>query len=403
MNICFIAPYYSEQSNGIRVLYKAALLFAKVNENCILKIYDAKNNQILSSPDLEKIPKKFHSMISGNLEFSKDYVYFLPETPSQLPSNLSNSHKIVRYLLANPFFFNQKAINFKNNFLLSYSNFISKKLPQLYLEDLPKLPLKKVNFIKQKKTLIYFGKFRLKKNLIKNIDVLSYIINKYDVEIIHRKYPKTHEQYLQKLKTANLLICYDPMSSVSHEASLIGIPVIMVDSLIMNDSFNYNLKNIFFLEELSFDKNKINNIKGYHYKNNAKATTSILKVKKLIKLIEAYFSSLKVKSKYDKIFFKEMFRLKKSYEKNFDQGIVSFDSYKKIFLIILFYLYPDLYKKIKKKYLNNKSFFLLSLIIYLVFHLNFKFINFFFYFIKLCLFYKFFQIKFIKEFNKLLA
>ena len=73
----------------------------------------------------------------------------------------------------------------------------------------------------------------------------------------------------------------------------------------MNDSFNYNLKNIFFLEELSFDKNKINNIKGYHYKNNAKATTSFLKVKKLIKLIEAYFSSLKVKSKYDKIFFKE--------------------------------------------------------------------------------------------------
>ena len=63
MKFCFIVPYYSEQSNGIRVLYKAALLFSQHIKGCCLQVHDPKSGKIISNPDLRKIPYKFQHLV----------------------------------------------------------------------------------------------------------------------------------------------------------------------------------------------------------------------------------------------------------------------------------------------------------------------------------------------------
>jgi hypothetical protein len=404
MKFCFIAPYYSEQSNGIRVFYKAALLFAQAKADCIIKICDTETNQVLVKPNLRKIPKKFHFLISNDKNLPSNYIYVLPETPSNLPKNLNRNFKIVRYLLANPFFLNRGAIDFKNNFLLSYSNLISDRLPQLFINAMPDLPKKKIRSNQNKKILIYFGKFRLEKKIIKNSDFINNILDKYDdIEIIHRNYPNKHEDYLQKLKTTDLLISYDFMSSVSQEASLMGIPVIIIDSLNINVSFNCEQQNIYFLEELYSDINLINEINAIPYKNTIENKIS---KKKHIELIKSYFSKPNIKFKLDNIFYDEMTRMKKIYLMNFKEGIINFNSCGKIFLLVLFYLYPNSYKVIEKHLVKNKkniisfSFFGFGS---LIFYLRFRSIFFIYFALKLFFLYKISNRKFIKEFNNLLT
>ena len=244
MKFCFIVPYYSEQSNGIRVLYQAALLFSEHSERTSIKVYSYETGKTITNPNLDIIPSKFHHLISNESKFSIDDIYILPETPSKKPRNLPRRANIIRYLLANPFLFNKEKINLKNQFLLSYSYAISERLPQLFIEALPNLK-KQIKKNNNKKLLVYFGKFRLNQSF-ENIIHLNKIIESYSqVEIIHRGFPKKHEEYLIKLNSADCLISYDGFTCVSYEASLMGIPVVVVDDLHVKEKFNVKLNNIF--------------------------------------------------------------------------------------------------------------------------------------------------------------
>jgi hypothetical protein len=368
MKFCFIVPYYNEQSNGIRVLYQAALLFSQCAKNTSMKIYDSHAEKIIHHPNLNRVPSKFHNLISNKIEFSFDFVYVLPETPKKLPKNLPKEVKIVRYLLANPFFFNNSSVNYKDQFLLAYSYLISKKLPQLYINAFPDFPKIKRSKSKYDKALIYFGKFRLTQDF-QAFSYVNEILCKFkEVEIIHRGYPKIHKDYLKKLNEVSLLISYDGLSSVNHEASLMGIKVVLVDDLFIKKSFNIKLYNIFSLDEMRRKKLTLSQLPLKNYTNY---NTSKLMVINTIKMIVDFFNSKK-RDQYNHLFEKELENLKIFAQENFPNNVISFNGSHKLPLLILFQFDKEIYNKIMDSLGKKKS---KKIKIIFAFLLTFKFLK----------------------------
>lgn len=397
MKFCFIIPYYNEQSNGIRVLYQAALMFSRLRK-CYIKIYDRKHNQVIENPNLKLIPQEFHLMISNNHIDTENFIYIMSETPALVPVNLPSNSKLVRYLLANPFFFNNTNVSFNGEYLLAYSGFISNTLPQLFIETIPGIKIKKKSIKCKRKLLIYFGKFRLN-NDCNHLNYLNEFIQNYDdVEILHRNYPSTHELFINKISEASLLISYDGMTSVTHEASLLGIPVIMVDELNINESFHSKYKNIFSLTMLA-RKNKPHEIlSGTPYKTSSASSKD---TRECINLIESFFLNKKINNKL-KLKFKEELKFMKVYaEKKFKDSIVSYDSHKKLFLLLMYYFDRSTYLEIRNKLnLYPRSIKAIILILYLIlFRLHFKAIKFFYTYLIFIFFYYISQKRFIMAFN----
>ena len=399
MKFCFIAPYYSEQSNGIRVLYQAAVLFSQHAKQCILYVYDFKTGKIISHPDLKRIPHKYHRLISNKPELSTEYYYVVPETPSELPKDLPKNAKIVRYLLANPFFFNREKVNLNNQFLLAYSYAISDKLPQLFIEALPDLKKQKKK-IENKKLLIYFGKFRLGQsfNFISQLNQITEGFN--EIEIIHRGYPKDHKEYLNKLRSADCLVCYDGFTSVIHEASLMGIPVVVVDDLHVKKRFNIALNNIVTLNELATSKQSFIN-----YESTKKKDVSVAKpdINKIFKLINEFFSAKD--KRLNGLFDQEIKIMQQFAQKNYSQDILNFNSDFKLIFLLLFLFDQKAYfgitsslNKIKSKFFK---FFLAPF--FSIYHLKIRCFIFGLVIIKYLFLYKFQPKRFIIQFNRYIA
>ena len=399
MKFCFIAPYYSEQSNGIRVLYQAALLFSQHAKQCILHVYDSKTGKIISQPDLGRIPHNYHRLISNKWELSIDFYYVIPETPSELPKDLPKNAKIVRYLLANPFFFNQGCVNLSNQFLLAYSYAISDKLPQLFIEALP--DLKKHNKkIENKKLLIYFGKFRLGQSF-NFISHLNQIIEGFkEIEIIHRGYPKDHKEYLNKLSSADCLVSYDGFTSVIHEATLMGIPVVVVDDLHVKKKFNITLRNIITLNELANTKQSFINFKLTKKKDVLVAKPGI---KKIFKLINQFFN-LEDKN-LDNLFIREIKKLQQYAKRHYSQDILNFNSDLKLFFLLLFLFDQKIYYRITSS-LNKTSHKCLKILFtsfFCFYHLRFKCFPFALICLKFLILFKFQPKRFIIHFNNYIS
>ena len=399
MKFCFIAPYYNEQSNGIRVLYQAALLFSQHAKQCILHVYDSKTGKIISHPDLKRIPHKYHRLISNKLELSLESYYVVAETPSELPKDLPKNAKIVRYLLANPFFFNREKVDLSNQFLLAYSYAVSDKLPQLFIEALP--DLKKQNkIIENKKLLIYFGKFRLGQSF-NFISHLNQIIEGFmEIEIIHRGYPKDHKKYLNKLRSADCLVCYDGFTSVIHEASLMGIPVVVVDDLHVKMKFNITLRNIFTLNQLANTKQSFINFKST---NKRDVLVPKPEINKIFKQINEFFNS-KDKN-WDSLFNQEIKTMQQFAKKNYNQDILNFNSDLKLFFLLLFLFDQKLYSRMTASLNKTKHKFLKILFtpFFCFYHLRFKCFPFVLMFLKYLILFKLRPKRFIIHFNNYIS
>jgi hypothetical protein len=399
MKFCFIVPYYSEQSNGIRVLYKAALLFSQHTKGCCLQVHDPKSGKIISNPDLRKIPYKFQHLVLKKLEFSMHSYYVLPETPAKIPKNLPKNAKIVRYLLANPFFLNKEKVNLKNQFLLSYSYAISDRLPQLFIESLP--VLKKQNKTNNnKKLLIYFGKFRLGQSFDR-ISQLNKVIKDFSqVEIIHRGKPKNHKEYLKKLNKADCLISYDGLTSVIREASLVGIPVLVVDDLLVKKKFNIKLSNIYTLNILANKKKLFLKFKTSNIKHELAPEPNLSKI---VNLIGDFFSNNN--KLLSNLFNQEIKKMEQFSKKNFSHDILSFNSDFKLFFLLLFLFDHKAYSKItiSLNKIKRNFFKILLTLFFSIYHLRIQCFPFGLMFIKYLILYKLQPKRFIMHLNNYIS
>lgn len=127
-DIVFYLPEYQENSNGIRLLWKAAFLFSKYADVKIVTFY--------AGGDFCEVKPEDRSLIKSINEIS-----MTPDT-IVVYSDMTNGNplgcgRVVRYLMARPGLFNGGEFShfYEDDFLLAYSNAISSDLTQLTLMD----------------------------------------------------------------------------------------------------------------------------------------------------------------------------------------------------------------------------------------------------------------------------
>lgn len=237
MNYIFYLPNYVPYSNGIKSLWYSAYLFSKKRHVIIVPYHGGE----LGSYDPPCIYKE---LIKSNF-FVDDYdVVIYPDVVEGNPLKIK---KVVRYLMAKPFILNGSRIYMSDSdFLISFSRAVDCELPQLTVL-LPEL----VNLRKYKKdkkentVIIYYGKCRLCLGDTKIKEVIKDFDN---VKIITRTIPRDKDALYHEIASASLFVSFDPLSSLSYEANLVGTPSLLLDSVFREeyDNFNHKLFGFFY-------------------------------------------------------------------------------------------------------------------------------------------------------------
>lgn len=291
MKYIFFAPFYQQHSNGIGCFWEAALHFSKLREVVIYQFYHG--------TDYQGIPNKYNNIqIIENINdiniSNQDIVVY----PDCVPDNPLNHHNIARYQMCKPFLLN--GLGNKTNqydFCFSYSNAVSDDIPQylVFREEIQHLQ-SQPNTIRSNKALIYYGKTRIGQDY-KNLN--SLLDNFDDVNIITRSHPVSKKNLYQHISESRLLISFDPLSFVMHEATLLGTPVYVHDKAFKKDYDNFNIKlHGFYYDVTTKDLNKIytdsqdlsNLAKGEIVKHNEKINQI---THELILLMEEHFQQKK--------------------------------------------------------------------------------------------------------------
>ena len=228
--------YYSHASNGIRLTYELVsilnrngissknLCFDKYNPEWHIPFEYEKNTIYLSQ---EKVDIK-----------TEDIVIY----PEQIVDNPLSANRVIRLLLNKPYFIFGTGINYSStDYIISYSKIISNKYPQMYYMIDERQLFKQYCGIPSDPSMctIYFGKTdrRILKQKRKQ---LATILKKYSkIKVICRNIPSSREETLLWIKQSSLLISFDAISNINYEATLLGVPVILMD-----DSFNIKEHNL---------------------------------------------------------------------------------------------------------------------------------------------------------------
>ena len=223
--------HYSAASNGIKVTYE---LVRKLNNMGIC----AKNLCFDSYVCGAEIPFKYlvNTIFCSDDQFpmiEPDDIVIYPEHVS---GNPLNARRVVRYLLNKPYYIFGYGIEYAaSDYILSFSELISKDLPYLYILLDERKMYADIRRDKPKKKdvySVYFGKCN--PEVLKNSEsILRRIQKKYGiVNIITRQYPDRNSA-LRMIAESDMMASFDPLSNLNYEATLLGTPVLMLD-----DSFN---------------------------------------------------------------------------------------------------------------------------------------------------------------------
>ncbi|CAM8359824.1 hypothetical protein [Candidatus Methylopumilus planktonicus] len=363
----FYIPEYVANSNGIKILYEAAYLFSLQNKVTILTF----NNHYFNGArnlEFEPIPKKYISLIRQYADsMSIDNIIFVyPESLIKDPFYLIGDKKIVRYFLAKPYILDNSRLDFSNDFCISYSNLISKDMPNYFLLDSSLKDLLEIKNLKKtshKKVILYFGKIRASKKIIS--DKVNLLITLFDeIKIITRTEPHEKNELIAELSSSHLLICFDPITSIIHESILLGTACLLTDDIFKSEYRNFNipLDGIYFESNLDLIIKKIKSNKQVRI-NRKKNIDSCYKAiennqketERIIKLINKHFSSLNEKKnrniniKYERSFLN--FFLKKWR----DTSILNVLSKKYLLYYFIAHGNPYLFEKIVIFYRDIKS------------------------------------------------
>lgn len=243
--IYYCSPYYSPHSNGVRLGYE--IVFQLNNNNIPSKILCLNTME-----SLQFIPEKFQPctvfLENNNKQFhiSENDIVIYPEI---ITDNPLNAQKVVRFMLNRSGFLGGGRVNYGDaDFLLAYSNLVNEHLPQLFfmvdeVDLFSELREARGKSGPTEKVSIYFGKVQ-KKLLLRNSRKIKNILKNYsDVHIITRRFPETRKDTLDLLNDSDLLISFDPLTNLNYEATLLDVPVLLMDDTykLMETKFNLPL------------------------------------------------------------------------------------------------------------------------------------------------------------------
>lgn len=260
-----VAPQNFTHSNGIRVLLDAAVTARSLGiDVCIVPVenefrsYNALPAPYASLPISWEIPRGCCALLGDTL------------TDELLSDTRSRADRICHYSLAPNGLFQCEGL-FGNRLFLHegerqvvYSPQISTKFPFFYLQSnfielepwiqstrKTRRPLLRQDQGRTLKACIYPGKGHIKELPIE----LRRRIRRSGSQLITRCYPRSKRKLYRYLSEADLLVSFDPLSSLSYEATLLGIPSFILpqwDEHHFRDHFPVRLDGIIWNDLLAF-------------------------------------------------------------------------------------------------------------------------------------------------------
>jgi hypothetical protein len=232
MKYVFYIPEYTDISNGISLLWQAASHFARYRTVRIWPYqYGTKSTSIPDSClDIE---------ISYRPVDECEVVVY----PENIEGNPLNGKRVCRYFMAKPYILNGAPVNYNDTeFIFAYSHAINRSLPQYNLAN--QNYLKAQEYIGTKKipgkVAIYYGKCRF---TTFNKEVFRTLIHASKVEIITRFHPTSKDDLYKAIASSEIFVSVDPLTSLIHEATLLGTPTLIADPVFREeyDSYNHSL------------------------------------------------------------------------------------------------------------------------------------------------------------------
>lgn len=249
MKFLILAPHFNPASNGIMLIYRLGELLSKIGHQAYFYPLNLVDFQIHKHLYPEDILAKF---IENKSDIPADAIAIMPDTtPPEMLSDLPTKNRIW-YLMNKPWLLTGKPTAYNpEDAVLSYSGLISKTHHNVFFNRKftdfdPESESHKLA-IKNKKNLIlvYYGKSR-KIKISRNITKLVRN-NKVHLVCIHRHFPSDREQLYKLLRSAKLLISFDPLTNLNYESTLCGTPCYIADNYmgINFDDYNIPLTGIF--------------------------------------------------------------------------------------------------------------------------------------------------------------
>lgn len=232
------APHYVQNSNGIRICYLLVELLRSNGLEAKALCYTDRRSDI----ELPRaIAESTVFLSETKLDLDEADVIVYPETISRNPLN---GKRVVRYLLNRPSYLTNECVEYsETDFLVAYSKSIDDKLPQLYLLINEADTIKKYKQLeKENAVCLYFGKVD-EASLVGKVKRFSPLLRQFKkINVITRVIPTSRDELFATIARSRLLICFDPISNISYESTLLGTPVVMADSSFGTDgAFNIPL------------------------------------------------------------------------------------------------------------------------------------------------------------------
>lgn len=284
----FAMPIAIESKNRMYYIYTTAKLSYSYGSKVLYYLCEQLN-------DLGYICKIINS---EKTIIEKDDIVIYDESVS---GNPLNAKKVVRYLLNQPWI--KKGIHLSysdSDCLIAYSTVIDPFLYQLYLlvDDMD-LVEKYRSEKKADLVCFYFGKFR-RGSLSNGVKLVKAIHSTLPLckKIITKKIPASHEETLELLASACLLISFDGFSSINYEATLLNTPVFVVNDYNHIEEIGINIEQpgIFYSYE-DFIENKNKTKEAFLLYKSYLASQNEL-IKTAVKYIDDHFEKMEKDENY---------------------------------------------------------------------------------------------------------
>ena len=238
-----LAPHYNPASNGIMIFYQLGEQLRQLGHSAY---YVPLNKQDFLL-HLHLYPKDtLAQFIREYGDVPANSIAILPDiTPSDILDELPSLRRV--WFLANkPLILTGLPVNYRpKDAVIAYSGCISKFYFNAFFnrkfEDFNPLCESHQQECQSKHALIliYFGKSR--SNVITR-SMLN-LIKKRNARVIsiNRHFPSSREQLYKLLRSAKLLISYDPFTNLNYESTLCGTPCFIADNYMGVNYSDYNI------------------------------------------------------------------------------------------------------------------------------------------------------------------
>lgn len=236
------APHYTISSNGVMAVYQLGDILEALGHKVTFVAHVPKDFKEYRS----HYPKKHLDRFEENPSLLPcDSIAILPETtPADIIQKIPSTRR-VWYLLNKPYVLTGLPLHYRpEDLVVAFSGLISKAHYNLFLtreiEELSSGP-NCLDIPPKKKALIllYFGKSRLTQPPAK----LEKLIAKHNAKVIviNRESPKSRDTLFHLLRSARLLISFDPLTNLNYEATLCGTPCYITDNYMHLQYEDYNI------------------------------------------------------------------------------------------------------------------------------------------------------------------